>query len=429
MAAHNEVPGLGEAPLMNRFVLGICFAAVCSLYFPAGVQAEDWPQWRGPNRDDVSTETGLLQQWPEGGPEKLWTSDKGGLGYAGFSVVGDELFTMGLEDDKEFVVCMDANDGSVKWSTVIADRFENNWGDGPRSTPAVDGNFVYAMSGRGTLACLRRQSGEIAWSREMQDLGGETPFWGYAESPLVDGNKVICTPGGDQGTLAALNKANGEVIWRSTDLTDPAHYASTISATINGTEQYIQLTPSTLVGVNARTGDVIWKQEWPGKTAVIPTPIYSDGSVYVSSGYGVGCMKIDIGPDNTVTEEFTNKVMRNHHGGVILVDGNYYGYSDSVGWVCQDGETGEVTWREKGELGKGAIAYADNRFYLQDEETGEVVLIEASTEGWSEKGRFKIEPQTERRKPAGKIWVHPVIANGKLYLRDQEIICCYDISR
>ena len=192
--------------------------------------------------------------------------------------------------------------------------------------------------------------------------------------------------------------------------------------------QYIQLTQKTLVGIAADDGRVLWSYPWPGRIAVVPTPIFRGGKVYIACGYGVGCGLVKL-VDGTAEEVYENKVMKNHHGGVILVGDHLYGYSDGLGWVCQDFETGEQVWAEKKALGKGAIACADGMLYCVDEGSGEVVLIEASPEGWNEKGRFKLEPQSEYRSPSGKIWTHPTIANGKLYLRDQEIVYCFDIKK
>lgn len=395
-------------------------------------RADDWPQWRGPDRTDVSGETGLLKSWPADGPTKVWTSREGGLGYSGFSVVGDSVFTMGLEidGDDEFIICLDANTGKRKWKTAIGSRFKNGWGDGPRSTPTIAEGHCYAMSGNGTLACVSAADGKTIWKKTMQDLGGKTPFWGYCESLLVDGDHVICTPGGSKGAIAALDRKTGDVVWRSKDFHDGAQYSSIVKAVINNQPQYIQLTMKSLVAVSPRDGSVIWRTDWPGRTAVIPTPIVWKNRVYVSSGYGVGCKAVEITADNQVKELWQNKVMVNHHGGVILVDGKLYGYCDGRkgGWTCQDFESGERIWNETKKLGKGAIAYADGCFYCLAEGSGEVVLIKASEEGWQEQGRFKLSPQTTNRSPRGKIWVHPVIANGKLYLRDQEIICCFDVS-
>lgn len=389
----------------------------------------DWPQWRGANRDDISKETGLLKSWPEGGPTNLWTSDQGGLGYAGFAVVGDRLFTLGADDSEEFVLCMDVADGSVVWKTAIGERFTNGWGDGPRNTPTFNEGKLYCLAAAGNIACLDASDGSKIWSKSLtDDFGGSVPNWGYAESPLVDNGNVMVTPGGDDGAIVALNKDTGEKVWQSIMFTEKAHYSSIVIADHPDKRHYVQLVANAVVGVDPEDGTVLWRQSWPGKVAVIPTPIYDDKSVYVTSGYGVGSKLIDISNLSKVKQAWFGRRMKNHHGGVILVDGHYYGYSDGAGWICQSKETGDMVWNEKDALGKGAIGYADGHFYLLSEKKGEVVLIEATTEGWNEKGRFTLSPQTKQRKPRGAIWVHPVISNGKLFLRDQEMIFCFDVK-
>lgn len=397
--------------------------------------AADWPTFRGADRSDVSKETGLLKQWPEGGPKKIWTSDAGGLGYSGFAVVNGILYTMGSREGKEFVLALDAATGDQKWVSPVGALLTNNWGDGPRSTPTVDGDRVYALSGQGDLACLNAKGGEIVWKTKMSAFGGKVPGWGYTESVLVDGDKVVCTPGWEQGALVALNKANGEKIWQSSEWTpvdkkDTAQYSSIIAADWNGTRQYIQHTMNTFAGVNAADGKVLWRQPFlQGKTAVIPTPIFRDGKAYMAAGYVAGCVQIELGPNNEVKEVYQNTNMVNHHGGVILVGDYLYGYSDKGGWTCQDWNTGNVKWSEQDKLKKGAIHCADGMLYLLEEISGTVVLIEASPDGWKEHGRFKLEPQTTQRKPQGKVWTHPVVCNGRLYLRDQEFISCYNVKR
>jgi outer membrane protein assembly factor BamB len=287
---------------------------------------------------------------------------------------------------------------------------------------------VYALGGDGTLIAAQARDGKELWRRTMQELGGKTPGWGYTESVLVDGNQVVCTPGGSQGAIAALDKATGKTLWQSKDFTDGAQYASIIPAMINNQKQYVQLTMQSIVGINAKDGNVLWKQAFPGKTAVIPTPIVKGNRVYVAAGYGVGCMQLEIGASNDVTVTFENKVMKNHHGGVVLVGDHLYGHSDGVGWACQDWKTGEQVWAEKGKLRKGAIAYADGQLYCLQEDDGILVLIDASPSGWNEKGRFKLDPQTQIRNPQGRIWTHPVISNGRLYLRDQDLIHAYAVK-
>jgi outer membrane protein assembly factor BamB len=387
----------------------------------------DWPQWRGPGRDAVSKETGLLKAWPAGGPKRVWLYEKAGNGYSGPAIVGGKLFTLGTRSDQEILLALDANSGQELWATPIDSIYNNRWGGGPRGTPAIDGEKLYAISGKGKLVCANISDGKIAWQKTMGELGGRVPQWGYTESPLIDGEKVVCTPGGSQGAIAALDKNSGKVLWQSKEFTDGAQYSSLVPANINNTPQYVQLTMQSIVGVAAKDGKMLWKSDWPGKTAVIPTPIVRENLVYVTSGYGVGCKQIRIGSDNKVETVYENKVMKNHHGGVILLGDYLYGHADA-GWTCQNFKTGEQVWNHR-DFGKGAIAYADGMLYCLEEGSGNVALVEASPEGWKEKGRFKLDPQTKIRSESGRIWTHPVITNGKLYLRDQDLIYCYDVKQ
>ena len=410
---------------MSRII--VVFALLLVSYVDL-TTAKNWPGWRGADRTDVSHETGLLKEWPKDGPQRVWLSKDCGVGYSGFAVVDGKLYTMGAYQDAVELICMDANTGKILWLARMADNvLEDGRGDGPRGTPTVDGDHVYAMSGEGVLVCAKLQDGEVVWSVKMQDFGGSVPNWGYAESVLVDGDRLICTPGGRDGAIVALNKLTGKIIWQTKKFTDRADYSSVIVAKHNGTRQYIQLTQRTLVGVAAEDGRVVWESNWPGRTAVIPTPIFRDGKVYVSSGYGVGCKLVKLS-DKSAEPVYENKEMKNQHGGVILVGDHLYGYSDRVGWLCQNFETGEKVWADRQSLGKGAIACADGMLYCVSENEGDVVLIEATPAGWKERGRFTLNPQTELRSSRGKIWTHPTIADGKLYLRDQDLVYCYDIE-
>ncbi len=390
--------------------------------------AGDWPQWRGPDRTDVSSETGLLKEWPSAGPKRLWLNENVGLGYSGYSIVQGKLFTMGARESDEFLLCLDAVSGKELWSAKVGPKLDNGWGDGPRGTPAVDGDRVYAMGGTGELICSLMADGKELWRQSMKELAGSRPKWGYCESVTVDGPRVLCTPGGNAGAIAAFNKETGDVLWRSTDLTDGAQYASLVPAVINGTPQYIQLFQDTLAAVSRDDGKLLWKTDWPGKTAVIPTPIHRDGQVFVTSGYGVGCSLVKIDAENKPHEVYFNKNMKNHHGGVVLVGDYLYGHSDGVGWMCLNFQSGEIVWNEKTALGKGCLTCADGMLYCVDERDGTVVLAEASPAGWREHGRFELAPLTTKRSPKGRVWTHPVVSNGRLYLRDQDLLFCFDVS-
>ena len=389
--------------------------------------AADWPQWRGANRDDISTETGLQKRWPSSGPKRAWLNEDGGLGYAGFAVVGDKLYTMGLYDAEEKLICLDANTGKKLWDVTVGAIYKNGWGDGPRSTPTVADGKVYAMAGQGDLICADAATGKKIWSTSMtKDHGGKLQGWGYTESPLVDGGLVVVTPGGSKGAILALDAATGATKWQLSDVTENAQYSSILPITHNGQRQYVQLLMNTILGVSPE-GKLLWKTEFPGKTAVIPTPIYSNGQVYVAAGYGVGCKSIKLGSGSPEVV-FENTNMVNHHGGVILIDGKLYGHSDKGGWTCQDFKSGDVVWQDKG-IGKGAVtSIGGKQLVCLSENDGTVALVDVSDRGWKEISSFKLEAQSSQRNPKGKIWVHPVVANGKLYLRDQELISCYDIK-
>ena len=409
----------------------LSFSALIALGFSL-VSAGDWPSWRGAARDDISTEKGLLKTWPSGGPKKVWMSNDAGLGYAGFSIANGALYTMGAFGGSEKLIAYRAVSSSASnkkvWELEVGELLTNGWGDGPRTTPTVADGKVYALGGKGNLVCADARSGKKIWDVHMvKDLEGKVPGWGYTESVLVDQGRVICTPGGKGGALTALDAKTGKILWRSKEFTEPAQYSSPIVINHGGKRQYVQLVMKKLVGVDAKNGNLVWSSDWPGKVAVIPTPIYSDGHVYISSGYGIGCKLVEL-TSQGAKDVYDNKIMKNHHGGVIKIGDYLYGYSDGYGWVCQNFKSGELVWNEKKALGKGAIAYADGMFYCLGEGDGRVILIEATPKGWTPKGEFTISPQTNQRNPKGKVWTHPVISNGKMYLRDQELIFCYDIS-
>jgi len=410
----------------------------CIVVFFAGLallplHAADWPQWQGPDRTNVSTETGLLKQWPATGPKLLWTFTQAGTGYSEPAIVGDRLYTMGADQTTEYLFAIDLKTRKRLWSAEIGPRFTNGWGDGPRGTPTVDGDLIFALGGQGNLVCVKAGGGQKYWTKNMQrDLGGKMMSgWGYTESPLVDGDAVVCTPGGKQGTLAALDKNTGEVRWRSTEFTDDAGYSSLVVSEAGGIRQYVQRTGASVSGVAAKDGRLLWRFPHAARTAAIPTPIVSENYVFSTSGYGAGCVLIKLMPINNgikAEKVYANSDMTNHHGGVVKVGDYVYGYSDRGGWTCMEFMTGKVVWKETRKLGKGSITAADGRLYCYSENDGTVALIEASPEGWKESGRFKIPKQTKLPRKSGHIWTHPVVANGRLYLRDQDLIFCYQVK-
>ena len=391
----------------------------------------DWPQFRGPNRDDHSPDHHLLSSWPANGPTLKWTFNDAGLGYAGYSIVGTRLFTMGLREEQEYLIAIDTTNGHPLWAAPVGPKYPNHWGDGPRMTPTVDGDRVYALSAQGFLICANAQDGHLFWRKSLvSDLGGKIQEWGFTESPLIVGKVIIVTPGGAEGVMAGLDKRTGEVLWRTKDVTDATQYSSPIFVEFGGQAQVVQLITKKLFSVDPANGKLLWQTDFPGSVAVIPTPIASaDGYLFATAGYNAGCKVVKLAADGrSVTPVYqSKKAMNNHHGGVVLVDDNLYGYSDGPGWICQELKTGNVLWTDKS-LGKGAIHFADGHLYCLDQNSGEVALIDASPKGWHQTGRFKLTPQSTKRSPEGGIWPHPVVVKGQLYLRDQEILYCFDVN-
>lgn len=389
----------------------------------------DWAQWRGPHRDGHSKSTGLLSQWPEGGPRLRWKTDGLGLGYANIAVAGSQIYTMGDLDGECRLVVLNRENGEILWTRRVGKPGSLGWGnfEGPRSTPTVRDGKVYALGQHGELVCFDAENGREIWRKHLvEDLNGKVPEWGYSESVLVDEGRVICTPGSQEGTLAALDADTGAVVWRTEDFTDGAQYSSIIAPVIHGQKQYVQLTMEHLVGIDPRTGNILWKAEREGKTAVIPTPIHSNNHVFVTSGYGVGCSLFQIvsqGGKFEAREVYQNRDMKNHHGGVILVGDYIYGSSDPGLITCMNFKTGEVAWDDRS-IGKGSLGYADGHLYLRSEKgKGTVALIAATPDGCFEKARF--DPPHRSDKNA---WTHPVILNDSLYLRDQGVLLCYDVG-
>jgi outer membrane protein assembly factor BamB len=411
--------------LLVLSVLGCCCFAVTNTL------AEDWPQWRGPNRDGKSADTGLLKEWPAGGPKLAWKVTGLGKGYSNMSVAADRLFTMGDKDDAGYVMALSPADGKILWATKVGaaggpDPPQWNY-RGPRCTPTISGDLAFAVDAWGEMVCVSVADGKEQWRKDFgKDLGGKPPTWGYSESPLVDGDQVVVTPGGSRGAMVALDKKTGRVLWQSKGFTDEAHYSSIIPAEIGGIRQYVQLTAASVVGISPKDGSVLWKAARKGSVAVIPTPIADGSLVYVTSGYNAGSNLFKVTPNAgkfSVAQVYANRAMSNQHGGVVKVGDYLYGYSDNRGLACQNFQTGEIVWAEKEKIEKCCVSYADGLLYCREENNGTMVLLDASPTGYQEKGRFR---QPDRAKE--KAWPHPTIANGRLYLRDQDVLLCYDVK-
>jgi outer membrane protein assembly factor BamB len=405
---------------MKRRFLLLATVALLTLASQAMAQpAALWPQWRGPNRDGISKETGLLKQWPAEGPPLVWKAAGAGRGYSSFSISDGRLYTMGLRGDREFVVAFDVATGKEAWATAHGSAFRNDRGDGPRGTPTVDGDRVYALGGNGDLSALDAKTGKIVWSKNvLKEFGGSNITWGISESPLVLGNKVLVNPGGPGASIVALSKADGSVIWKSQS--DKAGYSSGIPVEINGATQVIFFTSERAVGLDAKDGRLLWDYARPANNvANVATPIVRANRVFISSDYGTGGGVVEIKPDNKAQEIWFTKDMRNHHSSSVLIGDYLYGFSSAILTAIKF-DTGEIAWRDRS-VGKGSLVYADGNLYCFSE-NGVVGLVEATPSGYKEKGRFRI-PQDSL-----PTWTHPVVAGGRLYLRDQDTIYAFDVK-
>lgn len=421
------------------------------LLFGPVVQSEDWPQYRGPRRDDVSRETGLLKSWPESGPDLVWTYQNLGLGYSGLAVVGDRLYSIGARGESEFLIALDlksVRDGTVgeAWSARVGPLFDfkgNNWSAGPSSTPTVDGELLFSLGGKGDLVCVHVTDGKERWRKnllteleaQVNPIGGGPKGlgWGFTWSPLVDGEQLICVPGGPKGALAALNKQTGDVLWRSSEVTDQAAYTSPMLAEFGGIRQYVMVTNQGMVGVAAKDGKVLWnhRRKPAFGTEVVNSPIIHGDYVYTTVGAGHGCDLLKItrtGAQFSAESVYSNKHMANHHGNVALIGEHLFGFSEGKGFVCQSFTSGEIAWMERSKIRPCSMTSADGRIYCFTEDNGTVALLETSTTGWSESGRFRLPQLATSRKPSGRIWTPPVVSGGHLFLRDQELLFCYDIK-
>lgn len=385
---------------------------------PAG---GEWPQWRGSNRDGVSGESGLLKQWPAEGPPLVWKTSVAGQGYSSLSMSGGRIFTQGARGDREFVIAIDVATGKLLWETVSGRRFGNNRGDGPRGTPTLDGDRLYALGANGDLSCLEVSTGRKIWAVNLlEEFGGSNTRWGISESPLVLGDRVLVNAGGPEASIVALNKMDGSLIWKSQS--DKAGYSSAVPLEINGGTQAIFFTGIRALGVDVEDGRLLWEyQKVSNRTANIATPIVHGNRVFISSDYGTGCVLLELksnGNGITAEEIYFNQNMKNHHSSSILVGDVLYGYSSAILTALRF-DTGEVLWKNRS-VGKGSLVYAEGHLYCFSE-NGVVGLVEASPEGYREKGRFSI--------PQGALpsWSHPVVSDGRLYLRDQDDLYCFDI--
>jgi outer membrane protein assembly factor BamB len=409
-------------------------AVFCSIIlFVAGrASAEDWPQWRGPNRDGISKETGLLKKWPEGGPKLLWQVSDAGEGYSAPAVAGERLYLISSKGEAdESVQARNVSDGKVIWSVRIGKVGPNTKAmnyPGSRSTPTVVGDVLYALGSDGDLVCLESATGKARWKKNLRtDFGGKMGMWAYSESPLVDGDAVVCTPGGATATIVALDRKSGDVIWKSAvPGGDDAAYASPVVVEAGGVKQYVTFLGKGLVGVDAGTGKFLWRYDdtAKGSPANIPTPVAKDGYVYSATARGGGgVVKISAGAGGASAEQvYFDKKLPNAIGGAVLVGDHLYGTGSVL--ICADFATGKVNWTDRG-IGSASLLFADGKLFLHGE-NGEVAMVEASPESYKELGRFT--PPGSPQPGKGKAWTYPALANGKLFVRDLGMIWCYDVK-
>lgn len=399
-------------------VLLLSFTTVVSNQAPT-----DWPQWRGPNRDGISKETGLLKQWPSGGPPLVWKAAGAGTGYSSMSTAGGKLYTVGARGNVEYVHAFDVASGRKLWETANGAEYSNDRGNGPRSTPTFDGGRLYVLGASGDLTSLDAATGKRIWTiNVLKQFGGSNPNWGLSESPLVTGDRLLVNAGGPNASIVALDKLSGKVIWKSQS--DRAGYSSAVLQRIGNTQQAVFFTASRALGVDVKDGRLLW--EYPrvaNRVANIATPVVKDNFVFLSSDYGTGAALLRLEPTGngiSASEVYFTQSMRNHHSSSVVVGDHLYGFSSAILTALRFAD-GQEAWKDRS-VGKGSLVYADGNVYLYSE-NGVVGLAEATPAGYHEKGRFQIQQ-------AGlPTWAHPVVSGGRLYIRDQDTIYAYDVRQ
>lgn len=427
---------------MRIFSSWLTNSAICLLTaIPTLAFADaNWPTFRGADRSGVSPDKGLLSSWPEGGPKLLYEAVGAGRGYAAVAIADGKMYTLGdglstAKDADEYLVCFDLKTGKQLWAA----RTGSPWNEGKpdwqssRSTPTIDGDRVYALTAKGVLICFDIKSGESfkeIWRKDLtQEFSGKkADSWGYSESVTIDGDRLICTPGNDKATMVALNKMTGDTVWTCAREGDRgAGHASVVISEIGGTKVYVQTTGSGAMGVRAKDGKLLWKYDIDKTTAVIPTPIVRGDLVFFTAGYDRGgalLKQVAKGDDITVEEVYPlNRDLQNKHGGVVLVGDYLYGDRGDGGRpFCADLKTGEIKWNSRGSgSGSASVTAADGHLYVRYT-NGMMTLVELQPKEFKEVGSFKIPGSGER--PS---WAHPVVNDGKLYLREGDKILCYSL--
>jgi outer membrane protein assembly factor BamB len=351
-----------------------------------------------------------------------WRTTGAGNGYSSFSTSAGRLYTLGARSGNEYVMAFDRASGKKLWETLNGRRYENDRGDGPRSTPTVDGDRLYVLGGSGDLTCLENATGRKIWSINLvQKFGGVNPYWGYSESPLIVGDRLIVNAGGRRASIVAVSKADGSTLWQQHN--DGAGYSSPVLLRTGSLNQVIFFTESHTLAVDPRDGRLLWSYNKANNgTANVATPIVRGTRVFVSSDYGTGAALLEVraaGNLATANEVYFTRDMRNHHASSVLVGDHLYGFSSSI-LTALNFDTGQMAWRDRS-VGKGSVIFADNRLYLYSED-GVAGLAEANPAGYREHGRF-----TPGQQSGSPTWSHPIIAGGLLILRDQDTVHAYSV--
>lgn len=400
----------------------VAITASIVLWTCSAVIAVDWPQFRGLTRDGHSPETGLMKKWPEGGPKELWSFEGLGKGYASVSVADGLVYVTGMVGKDGILFAFDL-DGDLKWKV----NYGPEWtGDRPgtRTIPTIDGDRLYLMSGVGRIDCRNAKTGKPIWHRDtLKEFNGKNIRWGMAESVLIENEKVICTPGGKDATVVALNKMTGETIWTTKGLSETSAYCSPAVIDRGPSRIILTMVKQSIVGIDMKTGKVLWKL--PNKVSYdisAVTPAYENGMMYVTNGYRHGGHMFELSADGTsATKKWSEKSLDVHHGGVILLDGNIHGAGTRGYWTCIELATGKVKFTEK-LVGKGSVIYVDGMLYCYGERDGYVGLVKINADGYEMISSFKITKGTKEH------WGHPVISDGRLYIRHGDALMCYDIK-
>ncbi len=408
-------------------LLSLLMLAVGSVgSLPAQDDAASWPRFHGPQGTNKSPETGLLRQWPEGGPRLLWTAQDIGDGFATVAIADGRIYTAGNRNNQTMITALDMS-GKLLWQAPNGGAWTGAQ-PGARGTPTIEGDRLYHESPLGDLVCLDARSGQKIWGLNiLENFGAENITWALAESLLIDGDRLICSPGGPQTAVLALNKRNGRPVWKSPSVDgDRAGYASPALAVHQGLRMILTMTSKHAIGVNADTGELLWQfQHVTPWDENILTPIFHDGQVFISTGHRVGSVMLKVnvqGRKASVQEVWRSTDLDNHHGGTVLLDGYLYGSLWSPGWACLQWQSGKTMYSSRG-VGKGSLTYADGMLYTLGE-NGQMGLVAATPQDHTVISRFRLPAGGE-----GPAWAHPVVCGGRLYLRHGNFLYAYDVRR